>query len=35
MNFDPLGQRATKLKQVYVKKARKYGTGGLESGTLE
>ena len=35
MIFDPLGQRATKLEQVYAKKARKYGTGGQESGTLE
>ena len=35
MIFDPLGHRATKLEQVYAKKARKYGTGGSESGTLE
>ena len=35
MNFDPLGQRATKLEQVHVKKAKKYGTGGSECGTLE
>ena len=35
MIFDPLGQRATKLEQVHAEKARKYGTGGSESGTLE
>ena len=35
MIFDPLGQSATKLEHVYVKKARKYGTGGSENGTLE
>ena len=35
MIFDPLGQRATKLEQAYIKKAQKYGTGGSESGTLE
>ena len=31
MIFDPLGQNVTKLEQVYAKKARKYGTGGLKS----
>ena len=35
MIFDPLGQKATKLEQVYAKKARKFGTGGSESETLE
>ena len=35
MMFDPLGQTATKLEHVNAKKARKYGTGGSESGTLE
>ena len=35
MIFDPLGQRATKLEQVYVKKAKKYSTERSESGTLE
>ena len=35
MIFKPLGQRATKLEQAHAKKARKYVTGGSESGTLE